>query len=110
MATRVALHPFLAGMKQTQLALLTDCAMAAHFTPGQVVLRKGELANRFYLVESGKVVVESAENFGEPLVVEAISAGRPAGLVLDVSALRLAFHRARCRANGSNLFLRYDPA
>jgi len=28
-ATRVALHPFLAGMDRTQLALLTDCAIAA---------------------------------------------------------------------------------
>jgi hypothetical protein len=31
LTTRVTLHPFLAGMNHTQLALLTDCAMAAHF-------------------------------------------------------------------------------
>ncbi|MGZ5002668.1 MAG: hypothetical protein ACXWBM_05705 [Chthoniobacterales bacterium] len=31
MAARVALHPFLAGMTRTHLALLTDCAIAAHF-------------------------------------------------------------------------------
>ena len=29
LATRMALHPFLAGMDRTQLALLTDCAIAA---------------------------------------------------------------------------------
>lgn len=29
LATRVALHPFLAGMDRTQLALLTDCAIVA---------------------------------------------------------------------------------
>jgi CRP/FNR family transcriptional regulator, cyclic AMP receptor protein len=75
MATRVALHPFLAGMNRTQLALLTDCAMAAHFEPGQVILREGEIANRFYLVESGKIVLESGEGFGEPVVVEKIGAG-----------------------------------
>ena len=28
MRTRVALHPFLAGMNRTELALLTDCADA----------------------------------------------------------------------------------
>jgi hypothetical protein len=46
-ATRVALHPFLAGMNPAQLALLTDCAMVSHFKPGQVILREGEIANRF---------------------------------------------------------------
>ena len=34
MRTRVALHPFLAGMNRSQLALLTDCAMAVHFEKG----------------------------------------------------------------------------
>ena len=75
MATRVALHPFLAGMNRTQLALLTDCAMGAHFKPGQVIVREGEVANRFYLIESGKVILESGEDFGEPVVVETIGPG-----------------------------------
>jgi CRP/FNR family transcriptional regulator, cyclic AMP receptor protein len=75
MATRVALHPFLAGMNHTHLALLTDCAIAAHFKPGQVILREGELANRFYLIESGKVVLESGEDFDEPVIVDTIGAG-----------------------------------
>jgi CRP/FNR family cyclic AMP-dependent transcriptional regulator len=75
MATRVALHPFLAGMSPTHLALLTDCAMASHFKAGQIILREGEIANRFYLIESGKVVLESGEGFGEPVVMETIGAG-----------------------------------
>jgi CRP-like cAMP-binding protein len=75
LATRVALHPFLAGMNRTQLALLTDCAMAAHFKTGQTILREGEFANRCYLIETGKVVVESGDNFSEPLVIETIGAG-----------------------------------
>ena len=75
LTTRVALHPFLAGMSRTHLALLTNCAMAAHFEPGQTILREGEIANRFYLIESGKVVLESGEGFGDPVVVETIGAG-----------------------------------
>ena len=75
MATRVALHPFLAGMNRTQLALLTDCAIPVHFKKGQVVLREGELANRFYLIESGKVALESGEDFGDPVVIETIGSG-----------------------------------
>ncbi len=75
MTTRVALHPFLVGMNRTQLALLTDCAMATHFKPGQIIFHEGEPANRFYLLETGKVMLESGEGFGKPVVVETIGAG-----------------------------------
>jgi CRP-like cAMP-binding protein len=75
MATRVALHPFLAGMARSQLALLIDCAGAVDFDAGEVILREGDLANRFYLIESGKVILESGEEFGEPVVVGTIGAG-----------------------------------
>ncbi len=69
------LHPFLAGMNRAQLALLTDCAMATHFKKGQTILREGEFANRFYLIESGKVVLESGYGFGDPVMIETIGAG-----------------------------------
>jgi len=72
---RVALHPFLAGMNPTQLALLSDCAIAVHFKKGQTILREGEMANRFYLIESGKVVLESVEKSSNPLIIETIGAG-----------------------------------
>jgi CRP-like cAMP-binding protein len=75
LATRVALHPFLAGMNRTQLALLTDCAIAARFKTGETILREGEFANRCYLIETGKVVLESVGCFGEPLLIETIGAG-----------------------------------
>jgi CRP-like cAMP-binding protein len=75
LATRVALHPFLAGMNRMQLALLTDCAMTTHFKTGQTILREGEFANRCYLIETGKVVLESGAGFGESLVIETIGAG-----------------------------------
>jgi len=75
MDVRVALHPFLAGMSRKQLALLTDCAMAVHFRKGQTILREGDLANRFYLIETGKVVLESGEGYGDRVVIETIGAG-----------------------------------
>ena len=75
LATRVALHPFLAGMNRTQLALLTECAMAASFETGQTILREGEFANRCYLIETGKVVLESICCPGEPVPIETIGAG-----------------------------------
>ena len=79
MAARVALHPFLAGMTRTHLALLTDCAIAAHFEKGQTILRKGEFAKGFYLIESGEVLLESGEESGEPVVVDTIGPGDSLG-------------------------------
>jgi CRP/FNR family transcriptional regulator, cyclic AMP receptor protein len=75
LAARVALHPFLAGMNRTQLALLRECAMATRFKRRETILREGEFANRFYLIESGKVVLESGAGSGKPLVIETIGPG-----------------------------------
>ena len=75
MATRAALHPFLAGMNRTHLALLTDCAMPVRFKNGQVIFREGEPANRFYLLETGRVILESSGGLGDPVVIDTIGAG-----------------------------------
>ena len=75
MATRVTLHPFLAGMNRRQLALLTDCAIAIQFKKGQVIFREGDLASRFYLIETGKVILESSGGLGDPVVIDTIGAG-----------------------------------
>jgi CRP/FNR family transcriptional regulator, cyclic AMP receptor protein len=75
MATRVALHPFLAGMNHEQLVLLTDCAIPVHFEKGQIIFREGEMANRFYLIETGKVVLASSGGHDHPVLVDTIGVG-----------------------------------
>ena len=75
LATRVAFHPFLAGMKHTQLTLLTDCAVARHFKTNQTILREGEFANGFYLIENGKVALEAEADFGESMLIQKIGPG-----------------------------------
>lgn len=75
LVTRVALHPFLAGMNQTQLTLLTDCAVSRHFDADQIILREGEFANGFYLVETGKIALESVAGFGESIPIQIIGPG-----------------------------------
>lgn len=68
LATRVALHPFLVGMNRRQLALLISCAMPVQFKKGQVIFQEGQLADRFYLIETGKVVLESSGGPADPLL------------------------------------------
>ena len=75
MVTRVALHPFLAGMKHEQLAYLADCAMPVRFKKGEAIFHEGELANRFYLIETGKVILESNGGMSDPVIVDTVGAG-----------------------------------
>jgi len=75
LGTRVAFHPFLAGMNHTQLTLLTDCAVVRQFNTNQTILREGEFANGFYLIETGKVALESEAGFGESIPIQIVGAG-----------------------------------
>jgi CRP/FNR family transcriptional regulator, cyclic AMP receptor protein len=70
----VAAHPFLIGMADHHVRLLADCAMRCHFHAGEVIFREGEAANRFYLIERGKIVLESS-TLGEPVQFEEIKDG-----------------------------------
>ncbi|HZS17130.1 MAG TPA: cyclic nucleotide-binding domain-containing protein [Candidatus Udaeobacter sp.] len=79
MITRVALHPFLAGMEHAHLALLSDCAIPVHFEKGHIIFREGEMASRFYLIELGKVALESNETVSKPIVIDTIGAGELLG-------------------------------
>jgi hypothetical protein len=66
MATRIALHPFFVGMNPRQLAFLTACATAVQFEKGQVIFRESEPADWFYLIETGRVSMESSDGLGDP--------------------------------------------
>ena len=49
--------------------------MAAHFRQGQTILREGEFADSFYLIESGAVMLESGAGLGDPVVIDKIGPG-----------------------------------
>ena len=70
----VAAHPFLLGMNEQHVRLLSDCAMHSHFHTDGIVFREGEAANRFYLIVRGKVRLESS-TLGEPVPIDEIHDG-----------------------------------
>jgi CRP/FNR family transcriptional regulator, cyclic AMP receptor protein len=50
--------------------------MRARFQVGEMIFREGETANRFYLIENGRVVLESGQDItGAPVAIDMISAG-----------------------------------
>ncbi len=53
-------HPFLQGLKAEHLRILIECAKEQAFGPGEILLREGEPANRFYLVEEGRIALEAS--------------------------------------------------
>jgi CRP-like cAMP-binding protein len=57
------------------LALLIDCAIPVHFKKGLTIFRAGEIADRFYVLETGKVALESASKLGGSVIVDTIGAG-----------------------------------
>ena len=68
-------HPFLKGMSADHLKILTESAMRAEFKPGEVIFREGDPANRFYLIESGGVRLESRKPDRPPVQIQTIGAG-----------------------------------
>jgi len=71
---QVAAHPFLIGMSEHHIRLLTDCAMRSRFEAGHFIFREGETANRFYLIEHGKIALESS-TLGDPVRIDEIHDG-----------------------------------
>ncbi|HEY3602065.1 MAG TPA: cyclic nucleotide-binding domain-containing protein [Chthoniobacterales bacterium] len=76
---RVELHPFLVGLRPHHIKLLSDCAMATSFQPDGYLFRQGEFANRFYLIEQGRVALEALDPQGDSVVIEEVGPGRLVG-------------------------------
>ena len=75
LARAIAQHPFSKGMSPEQTDILTDCAMFSQFQPGQLIFEEGDPANRFYLILSGKVALESHVKDQGTLLIQTIGAG-----------------------------------
>lgn len=51
-------HPFLRSLAPAYLNILAECAEVREFPDGDVIFREGDIADRFYLIEQGKVALE----------------------------------------------------
>src|ERR1041385_905669 len=71
----VVSHPFVEGMSPAHLRVLSECAMFTQFGAGQIVFREGEIANRFYLLQRGKVSLETQGADGGMVTIQILAAG-----------------------------------
>lgn len=66
---RLAEHPFCCTMQREHLERMAGCATEARFKPGEIIFKQNDPANRFYLIEYGKVALENhVPGDGETLV------------------------------------------
>jgi CRP/FNR family cyclic AMP-dependent transcriptional regulator len=79
LAHEIASHPFLHGLKPRHQELLAESAIRAEFPTGKLIFHEGEPANRFYLIESGRVALESHLRDEPPVEVQIIGAGEALG-------------------------------
>jgi CRP/FNR family cyclic AMP-dependent transcriptional regulator len=68
-------HPFFAGLDDRHLQLLVGCASNLRFDTGELLLRQGEEANRFYLIRSGTVRLEIYSMQREPIAIQTVGDG-----------------------------------
>lgn len=75
----VAAHPFLAGMQPDHIRVLAENSMLVQYETGETVFRRGEPANRFYLIESGRVSLELLRDNQPTVAIQTIGPGEVLG-------------------------------
>jgi len=68
-------YAFFDGMRPEHLAMLSDGAKVGQFKAGEMLFREGEPANQFYLIESGKILLEAHEPANDTTPVQTLGAG-----------------------------------
>ncbi len=51
-------HPFLDGMADNYIQTLLGCASNIHVPEGQYLIHEGQIANKFYLIRTGRLTLE----------------------------------------------------
>jgi len=74
-ASVIAEHPFLRELNPEHLRLLADNAMRMRYEAGELIFREGAPANRFYLIEQGRVSLESQRQDAAAVAIQVIGPG-----------------------------------
>jgi len=75
----LAAHPFFQGLKERHLKILGECASRVSFDPGEFLCREDEVADRFYIIQHGRVAVEIFRSRKGPVTIQTIGPGEVLG-------------------------------
>ena len=76
---RISEHPFFRSMAPAHLGLVTESAKEAKFESNQIIFREKEPADRFYLIESGRVALGWHTPEGKMVLVQTLGPGEVIG-------------------------------
>ncbi len=70
-------HPFLRSLSPEHLSIVLKNAQHAEFAEGQLILKEGDPANQFFLIESGRIRIETSHENGK--TVQTVGPGEVLG-------------------------------
>jgi len=68
-------HPFLKGLDQKHIELITGCASNVRFDAGQIIFREGEEADQFYVIRQGKVALQIYNPTHGSIIIDTLTDG-----------------------------------
>jgi CRP-like cAMP-binding protein len=71
--------PTFAGLAAAHRGLIAGCGRTARFDAGELILREGGAADRFFMLRRGAVALELVAPGREPLVIDTLHAGDTLG-------------------------------
>lgn len=105
-------HPFLVGLHEDHVKLLTGCAQNLRFAPGELLLREGSDEPTLYLIRQGTVALEAHRPGSPPSCVETLGPGDALGVswVLGAQGAQAAAAGLDARARDAVLAFALDGA
>jgi CRP-like cAMP-binding protein len=71
----IAGHPFFETMSAADLSAVTRGAKEKVFEPGELIVKAGEVATHFFVIEEGQVVLESLAPNRRPVPIQVVGPG-----------------------------------
>jgi CRP/FNR family cyclic AMP-dependent transcriptional regulator len=75
----LANHPFFAGLDPNYIQVIAGLASDAHYNSDTYIFHEGEQAKHFYLIQEGKVALETSAAERGIITIETIEAGEVLG-------------------------------
>jgi CRP/FNR family cyclic AMP-dependent transcriptional regulator len=84
-------HPFLAGLSVEHMQTLIGCASNVRFADGDTIIHEGQVANKFYLIRTGRVALQMDVPGKTALRIQTVGPGEILGWSWLISPFRWHF-------------------
>ena len=71
----IASHPFLRSMRPEHVSIVVEGASQVQFDANQIIFRESDIAYQFYLLQEGRVAIESRVSNEGAIVIQTLGAG-----------------------------------